>query len=540
MSKLVTISIAVHNQCLFTEKCLDSLLATVDPTQLQIIITDNASNDGTGKLLASYDRRYPGRFVVVRRQTNQGFIAPHNAALTLAQGIYFLILNNDIEFLRSDWLTKMVDQFKANSMLGICGSTGACQELDDTFHGKPGSDLEYVEASCLMIPVSLAKVIGLFDTSFRHGYCEDSDLSLRVRERGYQIKTLDLGIRHHRAVTSNLVAGSVDLWGYEEYNRAICKQRWASYLQRRTFEKRVVFERYGAVGDVILMTPLLRAYKQRYPYAHISVLTHFREVFYHNPNVSETKSRQDDLNFQPVDEFHCLQDAYEHRYPDTSIADSYFASVGLPVSDDPRLELFPDVDDAAIAAKLTDNTDHLAIIHPGRSTAWPGKFWSPVAWQRLVCILQQAGWKIALVGNEDPVVQCDYDLTRKTTVLQTAALCKRAKLFVGIDSAPLHIAQAMNTPGVGLFGCTDPRKILFCGGKHLGRIQPVYASSVACLGCRNLVTGSGPHKCFRSEVYCMNALTVEKVLEMIELVLKTSGLQWTPTSPYVLENGKTL
>jgi heptosyltransferase III len=41
-----------------------------------------------------------------------------------------------------------------------------------------------------------------------------------------------------------------------------------------------------------------------------------------------------------------------------------------------------------------------------------------------------------------------------------AAVIKRAKLFIGLDSFPLHVAEAMRTPAVGLFGVTDPKFII--------------------------------------------------------------------------------
>jgi ADP-heptose:LPS heptosyltransferase len=37
-------------------------------------------------------------------------------------------------------------------------------------------------------------------------------------------------------------------------------------------------------------------------------------------------------------------------------------------------------------------------------------------------------------------------------LLEYAALCEKAKLFIGNESGPLHIAAAMNTPNVALFG----------------------------------------------------------------------------------------
>jgi len=44
------------------------------------------------------------------------------------------------------------------------------------------------------------------------------------------------------------------------------------------------------------------------------------------------------------------------------------------------------------------------------------------------------------------------DLSGKLSLKQLAALTQRARVFVGVDSVPVHIAAAMQTPVVALFG----------------------------------------------------------------------------------------
>jgi ADP-heptose:LPS heptosyltransferase len=48
------------------------------------------------------------------------------------------------------------------------------------------------------------------------------------------------------------------------------------------------------------------------------------------------------------------------------------------------------------------------------------------------------------------------DFSGKTTLLTLAALVRRARLLVTVDSAPMHFAAAWNTPQVVLFGPTNP------------------------------------------------------------------------------------
>ncbi|MEY2579282.1 MAG: heptosyltransferase, partial [Verrucomicrobiota bacterium] len=48
------------------------------------------------------------------------------------------------------------------------------------------------------------------------------------------------------------------------------------------------------------------------------------------------------------------------------------------------------------------------------------------------------------------------DLSGKTTLLTLAALVRKARLLVTVDSAPMHFAAAWETPQVVLFGPTNP------------------------------------------------------------------------------------
>jgi heptosyltransferase-2 len=96
----------------------------------------------------------------------------------------------------------------------------------------------------------------------------------------------------------------------------------------------------------------------------------------------------------------------------------------------------------------------------------------------------------------------------KLTLRQSAALIKRAALLVTNDSAPLHLASAMKTPIVALFGPTITE---FGFG-------PVRAGDVALgmeLQCRPC-SPHGPPQCPLGHHRCMRDLTVEAVTRAIE------------------------
>ncbi len=75
------------------------------------------------------------------------------------------------------------------------------------------------------------------------------------------------------------------------------------------------------------------------------------------------------------------------------------------------------------------------------------------------------GWTVVLIGAvRGPPIAANMDLRGATTVHQAAAIIGSVNLFIGLDSFPLHLAQAMRTPTVGIFGITSPEYILTMPG----------------------------------------------------------------------------
>jgi heptosyltransferase-3 len=105
-------------------------------------------------------------------------------------------------------------------------------------------------------------------------------------------------------------------------------------------------------------------------------------------------------------------------------------------------------------------------LHPG--SRWMFKCWTPEGYAGLIERLAGEGLLIAITGAPDPRERqlvdailgllsaqgraAVADLTGELSLRELAALTSKARLFVGVDSAPMHIAAAMGTPAVALFG----------------------------------------------------------------------------------------
>jgi ADP-heptose:LPS heptosyltransferase len=108
-----------------------------------------------------------------------------------------------------------------------------------------------------------------------------------------------------------------------------------------------------------------------------------------------------------------------------------------------------------------------AVVHAG--TARPEKYWLPERWADVIGFLHaEFGLISVLTGSRDPIEQghlsriksllhCEHvDLSGKTNLLTLAAVIKGAKFLCGVDTAAIHLADAMGTPALVLFGPTNP------------------------------------------------------------------------------------
>jgi ADP-heptose:LPS heptosyltransferase len=124
-----------------------------------------------------------------------------------------------------------------------------------------------------------------------------------------------------------------------------------------------------------------------------------------------------------------------------------------------------DEDDAYVAGQMgTLDSGNFIIINPGGG--WRSKCWAPENYAALIRQLAGAGHdQVLLTGSpaEKPMIggilqSAGSKLARymPSTLVQFIALARRARLFIGGDTGPLHLAAAVGAPIVGIYGPTDP------------------------------------------------------------------------------------
>ena len=106
------------------------------------------------------------------------------------------------------------------------------------------------------------------------------------------------------------------------------------------------------------------------------------------------------------------------------------------------------------------------VLHPG--SARGEKFWDASRWAKVIEFAKTRGLKCVITGggatleqNHIAQIRKDtqvpvLDLSGKIDLLTLAAVIKHARVLVTIDSAPVHLAAATQTPQVAMFGLTNP------------------------------------------------------------------------------------
>src|ERR1044072_7106527 len=138
---------------------------------------------------------------------------------------------------------------------------------------------------------------------------------------------------------------------------------------------------------------------------------------------------------------------------------------GVPVTDRPRTNLGISPKAAETVARLLDEAglseQNIALIHP--AAAFATKQWAVEKFARVVEFLAERGFtSVAIAASDEQALleQLRSETTVKVVTLalslpEVTALAARSQLFVGNDSGIAHIAAAVGTPSVVVFGSSN-------------------------------------------------------------------------------------
>ncbi|HTL60174.1 MAG TPA: glycosyltransferase family 9 protein [Nitrospira sp.] len=158
--------------------------------------------------------------------------------------------------------------------------------------------------------------------------------------------------------------------------------------------------------------------------------------------------------------------------------------------------------------------DRLVAVNP--MARWSTKLWEPQSFAALADRLEGEGIRVVFTGgpSDGPALdEIERFVTRplrrldgKTSLTSLAAIYRRAHVVVTTDSGPMHLAAAVGTPVVALFGPTAPWRTGPYGANHL-----VIRADLACSPCFK-------KQCLTTlyeERACMKRLTVDQVARAV-------------------------
>lgn len=225
-----------------TRACMDSLVPWWDDAEIEILLVDNGSLDGSAALAAQWCAHHP----LVKNfpsATNRGFAGGMNWGAAQASGQWLLLVNNDTVFPTKalDALKQVVrDAPKDVAMLGpVTNAAGNGQrlwrpgtthaewlEIGRTLHDQPTGQLMPAyrcDFFCIAIRRDAWMALGGLDEAFGLGYYEDFDFSLRLAVAGYrQMITEDVFVLHAGSATFQ---GSAEARALIKRNKKLLKTK---------------------------------------------------------------------------------------------------------------------------------------------------------------------------------------------------------------------------------------------------------------------------------------------------------------------------
>ena len=522
-----------------------------------IFVDDQCPNNSKNAVLQAWTKRkseiqFPIGKIICNSQ-NKGYGQACNEGAKIAAGEYLIFLNADTK-VTDGWIEPMIELFK-DPKVGLVGNmhlkeggvhTGTIdsagsewkwdemsfvhigrhcykkQGISNPFKlEKAPKDLlevderEMVTGCCFAISKKIFDYIGGFNPNYKIGYWEDSEICLNVRELGYKVMFQPNSIIYHKL--GHTGSGGHKYFGHNKQyfmNKWVKSHRIDNLLlsEARVNSKdpvnTILVRRSNAHGDALIATGVFPALRKKYPNAKLIFSTLFPDVICENKYIDEFVSIND-IGKTPFDVFYNLDYCYEWR-PNVNIMTAYAEAVGVK-TEDCKLNMQPQI------PKSISLPDDFVIVHAGK-TNWVGRDWPHENFVQIAQRLLDAGERVVAIGGwSEDHIPCTLNIKGQTSIAETAWVMSKAKAFVGIDSFPMHIAQAFDIPGVSFFGCILPESRIY--SKNM---QGINAKNLSCIGChhRKPTPSTVTQICETGTLDCIKGVTVEDMWKKVKTLLR--------------------
>ncbi len=274
----LSVIIVNYNVKEFLQNLLDSLQKAVSKISHEIIVVDNASDDGSVEFIRE---KFP-QITLFTNKTNLGFSKANNVALKVAKGKFILLINPDT-LVSEDTITKMIEFFNTHPDAGLAGCkilnpdgslqlacrrsfpgpwTSFCKvtglstmfpkskllaRYNLTYLDENSTyEVDAISGSFMMLKREVYEKVGGFDEQF-FMYGEDLDICYRIQKDGYKVYYYpDTQIIHYKGESTKRSGLDETKYFYNAMHLFVKKHFSSFYLVEIILQSAIGFRKFFA------------------------------------------------------------------------------------------------------------------------------------------------------------------------------------------------------------------------------------------------------------------------------------------------------
>ena len=206
------------------KRCIKSIISSCSAYDLEIIIVDNGSTDGTSEKLDKLQQKHP-HIKLIHCDHQLGDAQAKNIGLKQSLGHIILMLDTCVE-LKGDVLIKIEKQLK-DTRVGAIGTWGLLSDNLNHFHEEVDfGEIDALQGYCFAFRRDILLDVGLMRECFRFYRILDIDFSFQIKDKGYKILadgSLPM-LRHKHRQWENLLEAERDELSKKNFKRFLV--RW--------------------------------------------------------------------------------------------------------------------------------------------------------------------------------------------------------------------------------------------------------------------------------------------------------------------------
>ncbi len=250
------IILPVYNSLTYVNECIDAILENTKECGYTLHIIDDCSDKYTNVYLQK--SVLENSHIILHQNTvNLGFLKSCNKGFSMGSSPYVLLINSDV-IVTPFWLNKMIECAESDPLIASVNpftnqaaninlpmpSGANFYSMDSILKTNPATEYPDVVTGvgfCILFRRNILNKVGLFDEVYKKGYCEESDLCMRLTTNGYRTVLAPNVYVYHKGK----VSFSDPSQSYKE-NRKIFDRRWGREYKRqfKIFVLKNPLERY--------------------------------------------------------------------------------------------------------------------------------------------------------------------------------------------------------------------------------------------------------------------------------------------------------